>query len=163
MQYLPPDTYKVWKSQLRQGLVSTATATQVGERLARVHATFAKSATAPDEFDTDAIFHSLRIEPYLLATARAHPDLASVFEALAETTARTKITVVHGDVSPKNILVGPAWPRVSGRGMRLVRRSGVRSGLRLNHLLLKTMWVPAGRRGSARGVQCIEQSLSPRR
>ena len=75
MQYLPPDTYEVWKSRLRQGLVSTATATQVGERLARVHATFAKSATAPDEFDTDAIFHSLRIEPYLLATARAHPDL----------------------------------------------------------------------------------------
>src|SRR6516225_1932336 len=94
----------------RRGRVEPATAVEVGRRLALIHSMLAKLPAAPTEFATDAIFYALRLEPYLLATARAHPDRATALEELAEKTARTKLTVIHGDVSPKNILVGPNGP-----------------------------------------------------
>ena len=47
------------------------------------------------------------LEPYLLATAQKHPDLASALQALSVQTQSNKISLVHGDVSPKNIVVGP--------------------------------------------------------
>ncbi len=156
MEFLPPDRHELWKSQLARGCVIPETAAAVGRHLASIHSAFAKSPTAAAEFDTGASFHALRIEPYLLATARAHPDLSPTLEALAERTAHTKRTVVHGDISPKNILI------------RLSRRSGVAAkadgpvfldaecawfgdpafdlSFCLNHLLLKTLWVPSAGR-----------------
>ena len=92
----------------------------------RIHAA---SATDPDvaaAFATDRIFYDIRLEPYLVASARAHPDRADALHALVETTARNRRALVHGDVSPKNVLIGPRGPVFLDVGMRLVRRSGVR-------------------------------------
>jgi hypothetical protein len=69
--------------------------------LVRIHSKFARSPAAAAEFATDAIFPAIRLESYLLASARAHPDRAAALEKLAETTAHTKLTLVHGDVSQK--------------------------------------------------------------
>lgn len=142
MEYLPPATHELWKSQLAQGRVVPETAASVGGRLASIHAAFAKSPTAAAEFDTGASFHALRLEPYLLATARAHPDLANVLEALAERTARTPRTVVHGDVSPKNILLGPRGPVFVDAECAWFGDPAFDLAFCLNHLLLKTLWVP---------------------
>ena len=46
----------------------------------------------------------------LLATARRHRDLAPRLRDLASQTAATKRALVHGDTSPKNVLVGPNGP-----------------------------------------------------
>ena len=81
----------------------------------------------PAAFANDDTFEAIRIEPYLRATGRAHPELASRFDALARTTLATKRALVHGDVSPKNILQGAARAGVPRRRMRLVRRSRLRS------------------------------------
>src|SRR5882672_12280294 len=110
MEYFPPASHEQWKRELQRGVVDPEIPAVVGQRLARAHSVFAKSETAARTFATDATFHALRIEPYLLATARAHPDVAPILEGLAAVTARTKISVVHGDVSPKNILLGPRGP-----------------------------------------------------
>ena len=105
MQYLDPERHPVWKEHLRCGHADAGFAARVGAALASIHAATAKPEIAA-LFPTDAIFHAIRLEPYLLATARAHPDRAMALEKLVETTAHTKLTLVHGDVSPKNILVG---------------------------------------------------------
>src|SRR3712207_7472302 len=66
--------------------------------------------TATTEIYTLSLHDALpifRLEPYLRATARRHPDLALGLEALADRTLATKLALVHGDVSPKNILCGP--------------------------------------------------------
>jgi fructosamine-3-kinase len=110
MEYLNPSEYEPWKARLARGVVNAETATQVGRQLASIHSSFARSATSAIDFDTGPAFHSLRLEPYLLATARVHRDLAPILESLAERTASTKLTVAHGDVSPKNILLGPRGP-----------------------------------------------------
>ena len=61
--------------------------------------------------------------------APSRPRRAGSMRAGAATRAATKLALVHGDVSPKNILVGPARAGVPRRRMRLVRRPGLRPRL----------------------------------
>jgi tRNA A-37 threonylcarbamoyl transferase component Bud32 len=142
MEYLPPQSFKVWKSQLRHGHVDPATAAEVGRRLVRIHGRLAGSAGVAAQFATDAIFHAIRLEPYLLATAQAHPDRAAALRGLAEVTAHTKLTLVHGDVSPKNILVGPQGPVFIDAECAWFGDPAFDVAFCLNHLLLKCLWVP---------------------
>ena len=146
MEYLPPDRHELWKSQLARGCVIPETAATVGRQLAFIHAAFAKSSTAAVEFDTGASFRALRIEPYLLATARVHSDLAPILEGLAERTEQTKLTVVHGDVSPKNILLGARGPIFLDAECAWFGDPAFDLAFCLNHLLLKTLWVPSAER-----------------
>lgn len=143
MEYLPPGNHEPWKSRLAAGRVSTDTAAAVGRRLSSIHALFAKAPGAEVEFDTGPAFHALRIEPYLLATARVHADVASILEDLAERTERTRISVVHGDVSPKNILLGSRGPVFLDAECAWFGDPAFDLAFCLNHLLLKTLWVPS--------------------
>ena len=142
MEYLPPDRHELWKAQLARGCVIPETAATVGRQLAAIHAAFAKSPTAAAEFDTGELFYALRLEPYLVATARVHPDVAEVLHALADETARTKRTVVHGDISPKNILLGARGPIFLDAECAWFGDPAFDLAFCLNHLLLKTLWVP---------------------
>jgi Ser/Thr protein kinase RdoA (MazF antagonist) len=110
--------------------------------LALVHRKFAKSPNAAAGFATDETFYAIRVEPYLLATARVHPDRAAALEELAATTAQTKLTLVHGDVSPKNILVGPRGPVFIDAECAWFGDPAFDLAFCLNHLLLKCLWVP---------------------
>jgi aminoglycoside phosphotransferase (APT) family kinase protein len=143
MEYLPPQSFEGWKAQLQHGHVMLSTAGEIGRRLAAIHGRFARSSAVEAEFATDAIFHAIRLEPYLLATARAHPDRAAALERLAAITARTRLTLVHGDVSPKNILVGPQGPVFIDAECAWFGDPAFDLAFCLNHLLLKCLWVPA--------------------
>jgi aminoglycoside phosphotransferase (APT) family kinase protein len=143
MDYLSPQSFENWKLQLQRGNVLSATAAEIGRRLVYIHGRFARSAVAAAEFATDAIFEAIRLEPYLLATARAHPDRAMALEQLAETTAHTKLTLVHGDVSPKNILIGPQGPVFIDAECAWFGDPAFDLAFCLNHLLLKSLWIPA--------------------
>ncbi|MBV8869679.1 MAG: aminoglycoside phosphotransferase family protein [Acetobacteraceae bacterium] len=147
MAYCPPATHPLWKPLLRDGVVDPAFAATVGRTLARIHAASAADPSAATEFATDAIFHAIRLEPYLLATAAAHPDVAGRLRDLAATTARTKRALVHGDVSPKNILVGPRGPVLLDAECAWWGDPAFDLAFCLNHLLLKCVWTPGARGG----------------
>ncbi len=140
MEYLDPRRYALWKTQLRDGMALTATAQAAAAALARIHTATAGQSRIAERFPTDAIFHAIRLEPYLLATARRHPDLAPALNALVETTARTKHALVHGDVSPKNILVGPEGPVFLDAECAWYGDPAFDAAFCLNHLLLKCLW-----------------------
>jgi 5-methylthioribose kinase len=140
MEYFDPDRYVLWKTQLRDGIALKGTAQAAARALARVHAATAGQIQVVERFPTDAIFHAIRLEPYLLATARRHPDLAPALIMLAETTARTKRALVHGDVSPKNILIGPAGPVFLDAECAWYGDPAFDVAFCLNHLLLKGVW-----------------------
>jgi aminoglycoside phosphotransferase (APT) family kinase protein len=142
MDFLDPASHKLWKSELRDGRADPAFAAKVGAALARIHAGTAGKAEIAARFPTDAIFHAIRLEPYLEATARAHPDLSAAIADLVRVTASTKRALVHGDVSPKNILVGPLGPVFLDAECAWYGDPAFDLAFCLNHLLLKCLWTP---------------------
>lgn len=141
------DGCPLWKAQLAAGRAKISFSRHVGECLSRIHAATAGREEIARQFATDASFHAIRLEPYLLATARAHPDLAPVLEALAERTAHTRLALVHGDVSPKNILIGPRGPVFLDAECAWYGDPAFDIAFCLNHLLLKCAWVPSAAAG----------------
>jgi aminoglycoside phosphotransferase (APT) family kinase protein len=153
MEYLEPERFPVWKHLLRDGIADPEFASRVGSVVARVHAATAHDGALAVEFATDASFLAIRLEPYLLATARAHPDLGETLSALAERTARTRRCLVHGDVSPKNILAGPRGPVFLDAECAWFGDPAFDLAFCLSHLLLKCLWTP---RAAAGLLDCFD-------
>jgi aminoglycoside phosphotransferase (APT) family kinase protein len=147
MDYLSPDDHLLWKEELRQGRADPAVASEVGARLARIHAGTAGRPEVARRFATDAIFHAIRLEPYLEHTARAHPDRAEALIDLVRVTAGTRRALVHGDVSPKNILIGPRGPVFLDAECAWYGDPAFDLAFCLNHLLLKCLWTPGAAAG----------------
>lgn len=143
MGYFDAAEYPIWKEQLRDGVAEPAVAALVGTTLARIHAATAGNAGIAERFATDGIFLPIRIEPYLLRTADAHPDLADRLRSLAEVTSTTRKVLVHGDVSPKNILIGPDGPVFLDAECAWYGDPAFDLAFCLNHLLLKCIWTPS--------------------
>jgi aminoglycoside phosphotransferase (APT) family kinase protein len=145
MAWLPPDRFPVWKALLRDGVIEPRDGTAVGTVLGRIHAATADRPGIAAAFATDALFEAIRIEPYLLATATRHPDLAGQLADIAATTRSTRRTLVHGDFSPKNLLIGPTDPVVLDAECAWFGDPAFDLAFVLNHLLLKGAWHPAWR------------------
>ena len=143
MSYLPPSEYRLWKQLLREGHADAATARAVGSLLGKIHSHSARRPELAAEFDTDKIFFDIRLEPYLVATARRHANLASRLEHLVEVTRSHRVALVHGDVSPKNILIGAEGPVFLDAECAWWGDPAFDIAFCLNHLLLKCMWTPA--------------------
>jgi aminoglycoside phosphotransferase (APT) family kinase protein len=137
MAYLDPARHPVWKRKLLDGDIEPDAATSVAGIVVRLHAASANNADVAARFATDAIFHAIRLEPYLLATAARHPDLASTLSALVERTAATRRALVHGDMSPKNILLGPRGPVLLDAECAWYGDPAFDAAFCLNHFLLK--------------------------
>jgi len=143
MDYLDPVRHELWKEKLRRGRAETGDAAAVGDTLARIHSAAAGAPSLAAQFPRTDIFHDIRLEPYLLATAARHPDLAPRLEALCRTTADTRLTLIHGDVSPKNILIGAGGPVFLDAECACIGDPAFDLAFCLNHMLLKCLWNPA--------------------
>ena len=140
MTFLEPATYPVWKTRLRDGFVDVDFAAAVGRILGRIHRATAGHLSVARRFRTDHIFHPIRLEPYLEATARRHPASAERLMRLSAETLRRKEALVHGDVSPKNILAGPTGPIFLDAECAWYGDPAFDLAFCLNHLLLKCLW-----------------------
>lgn len=137
------DAYRNWKADLLAGRIDAAVAQAVGALVGRIHAATADDPAIARRFATDTDFHALRLEPYLVETAREHPALADRLSALVERTAGTRRVLVHGDVSPKNILVGPDGPVLLDAECAWFGDPAFDVAFCLNHFLLKAAHLPA--------------------
>jgi aminoglycoside phosphotransferase (APT) family kinase protein len=142
MAYLDAKDHPVWKGALLDGVADPRIASQVAAILARLHAASARDPAVAQRFATDAIFHAIRLEPYLLATAVRHPDLAERLRGLAQRTAENRIALVHGDVSQKNILLGPRGPVFLDAECAWYGDPAFDAAFCLNHFLLKCVARP---------------------
>lgn len=147
MTYLDPRDYCVWKNELREGRASVATARGVGRLLAAIHRGTAGNEEVARTFATDANFFALRLEPYFLAAAAANPHCAVELNTLSEVTAATRLALVHGDVSPKNILIGPNGPVVLDAECAWYGDPAFDIAFCLTHLLLKGVLRPEAAAG----------------
>jgi aminoglycoside phosphotransferase (APT) family kinase protein len=149
MEFLDPGRHPVWKAELMAGRVDPAAARAVGDLVGRL----AAASTRPERremlarrFATDGNFHRLRIDPYLLATARRRPEVGDRLTELAERTQAMRVALVHGDVSPKNILLGPQGPVLLDAECAWWGDPAFDVAFCLNHLLLKAFAAEPGER-----------------
>jgi aminoglycoside phosphotransferase (APT) family kinase protein len=147
MEYLGDPGTRLWKTELLAGRVDPLEGARVGDIVGRIHRAGAASGFDRTPFGNAADFHALRVEPYLLATARVHPDLAPRLTALARAldTAweRPGATLVHGDVSPKNILMRAQGPVILDAECATMGDAAFDLAFCLNHLALKSVHLPA--------------------
>ena len=141
MEFLGPE-FRNWKAELLAGRIDAQVAANVGDMLGRIHAATADRAELAQHFATDANFHAIRLEPYLVESARVHPQLADVLLELVERTAGTRRVLVHGDVSPKNVLVGPRGPVLLDAECAWFGDPAFDLAFCLNHFLLKCAHMP---------------------
>lgn len=94
-----------WKQCLLQGIWSCGHAREAGRILGIIHRNTHGDPVLEKAFDSTANFHQLRLSPYLLTTGSRHPALQSLFAAEAERINSTRQCLIHGDYSPKNMLV----------------------------------------------------------
>ncbi len=106
LEYLPVNAYPTWKAQLIAGDVDAGLAARIGAMLGIVHQHSAEDASLRAQFANLDLFRSLRIEPYFAAAGAANPDVAQRLCQLGEVFEDNCTALVHGDFSPKNILVG---------------------------------------------------------
>ena len=101
-----PQPHDNWKTLLLAGQIETDHVEQFATLLATVHRkAFEERETIAREFDDRSFFDSLRLEPYYAYTAAQVPEAAGFLETLIAETRACRFTLVHGDYSPKNVLV----------------------------------------------------------
>ena len=104
MEYLGED-FSNWKQLMLGGHYDPDHALRAGKILGIIHRTSQGDAAVRKRFDSTANFHQLRSSPYLVTTGRRHPDLTALFNEEVMRLESTRDCLVHGDYSPKNLLV----------------------------------------------------------
>lgn len=137
---------QVWKELLLARRADSTIARNAGLLLARMINASKADATLSARFWDRTVFDQLRIDPYYRTTASRHPELRRQFDKLIATTLEIRTSLVHGDYSPKNMLV-------RGENIFLIDFEVVHWGdpafdaaFLINHLLLKAFHQPSARR-----------------
>jgi len=104
-EFIAPPTLN-YKDELLAGRGHAQRATALGLALAQLHRMEPPSVLdGPDPRD---LFDALRLDPYYRVSAERRPELRDDLLALVEETVNVaRPTLVHGDLSPKNVLVTP--------------------------------------------------------
>jgi aminoglycoside phosphotransferase (APT) family kinase protein len=101
-----PQPHENWKTMLLAGRIERGHVEQFAALLGAIHRRAAESPEPLREiFDDRSFFESLRLEPYYAYTAEQVPEAAEFLRSVIADTRARLLTLVHGDYSPKNILV----------------------------------------------------------
>ena len=132
-----------WKQCLLRGDVDPGFAEKVGDFLGRLHALTHNDVQIAKRFEDKSRFEELRLDAYLRFTSRKHSDLEPLFTEEIEKLSSARISLVHGDYSPKNFLVLPDggfwfldW-EVAHYG-----HPAFDVAFCLNHFLIKSLFLP---------------------
>ena len=135
-----PADAETWKAHLLRGNIETKIAAKIGEIL---RALIAGTRQADERFRDLAVFDTLRLDAYYRYTAARHPDLAGYFHQLIADCETNGISLVHGDFSPKNILVHGEHAVVIDWECVHYGNPAFDAAFLLNHLLLKSFHMPS--------------------
>jgi 5-methylthioribose kinase len=101
-----PQPHHNWKTVLLAGTLDFNQVEQFGRLLAMVHRNAALRAPELGQVFADrSFFETLRLDPYYRFASGQVPAAAPFLDSLIQETLAVRMTLVHGDYSPKNILV----------------------------------------------------------
>ncbi|WP_188113338.1 phosphotransferase [Nocardioides humilatus] len=139
LEYLDPSEHALWKGKLLAGQVDQRDAARVGDLLGRIHRHTSERPRLARDFANDTLFAALRIEPYLQRLVTTHADLAPHVGEIVQSLRSHRSVLVHGDVSPKNILIGPRGPVLIDAETAVWGDPSFDVAFCVNHLLLKCL------------------------
>ena len=140
-----PDGAEMWKTQLFRGEHDSVVARNAGAMLGSIIATSWHDAEAERLFGDQTVFNQLRIDPSYRFTASRRPDVAEYNYRLIARSAQRRVSLVHGDWSPKNLLVGGGTLWAIDWEVIHYGDSSFDVGFLLNHLLMKSIAMPDSR------------------
>ena len=140
---LAPEGSEEWKTKLLRGEVDMDIAGQVARVLARFHDATNESDEVIRRFDQQQRFVDCRVDPYFETIAIRHPDLAPEIRSEINRMLSVKKVLVHGDYSPKNVLISPGAAQVWLLDAEAAHLGDPTFdiGFLLNHFLLKAVKV----------------------
>ncbi|SFP36871.1 Phosphotransferase enzyme family protein [Oscillibacter sp. PC13] len=100
-----PESWAMWKSRLLNGEMNYRVAEKAITALCTVHNETAHSAEIARRFHNQQFFYDLRIEPYIQHVLKKYPQFAKKGAAVMTFLTTERSVLIHGDYSPKNILV----------------------------------------------------------
>lgn len=158
-----PEDAQPWKSILMNGVCDLDVAARVGEILGSIITASRQDPAFRETFSDLTVFDQLRLDAYYRSTATRHPDLQHFFTDLINTTRERDYSLVHGDWSPKNLLVSPGG-NVVVIDFEVVHFAdpAFDTGFLINHLLLKTIHLGNGhdyRPAALRFFETLTQSI----
>lgn len=141
-----PSSWGDWKQLLLCGTIDSSIGGQLGELLGRLQAGTAGGHGLPERLIGFEGFEELRLDPYYRTIAYRHPDLSPVILGAVEHLSNDPCVLVHGDFSPKNILVGPQGvPWIIDFEVAHFGASSFDVAFMLSHLALKSIHRPIDR------------------
>lgn len=133
---------RTWKEELMEGVDDDLLASAAGVLLGRIHSHSWHNAELASRFKDRTYFAQLRLEPYYLVAAQNYPSLANRLYDLVDQTWREQHALVHGDFSPKNILISAAGPMLIDFEVGHYGDPAFDIGFCLTHLVLKAIHFP---------------------
>ncbi len=138
-----PTPHQNWKTMLLAGDLELDHVEQFARLLATVEI---RSALRKEEllpvFGDRGYFESLRLEPYYVYTSQQAPESEAFYNALLQETRARRDTLVHGDYSPKNILVHDDHLVLLDHEVVHFGDPGFDLGFSMTHLLSKAHHLP---------------------
>ena len=141
MTAAPPDA-ETWKSLLLRGEFDSCVAERIARMLAAIVSASWADPGSERAFGDQTVFDQLRLDPYYHTTAARHPDLCPHFDRLMRESSARRVSLVHGDWSPKNFLVSPGTVMAIDFEVTHFGDPAFDSAFLLNHLLLKSFYRP---------------------
>ena len=137
MEYFDEQLYPIWKTKLLNNEIDYKFAISVSKYLNMIHNHFYNKASVFRKFDNMKIFEELRIKPYIKNLISNHKDLKNELESVSKSLSEKKITLIHGDISPKNILIKKNKPIFLDAECATYGDPAFDFAFCLNHLILK--------------------------
>ena len=101
-----PEPHENWKAMLLSGHLDMRHVEAFAQILAGIHVnSHARRTEIEGAFGDCSFFESLRIEPYFIYAAEQVPAAFGFLSDVIASTRRNRRCLVHGDFSPKNVLV----------------------------------------------------------
>ena len=135
-----PRDHVVWKSDLLQFQCEPAIAACCGDLLSLLHAKSWQHEAVRERLANRQFFMDLRIDPYYRHLLRCHRDLEPAIELLVTSLDEHACTLVHGDYSPKNLLVHKEGCMLVDFEVGHFGDPAFDIGFFLSHLVLKAVW-----------------------
>lgn len=161
MEFVTGAGVYLWKARMLAGSAPKGEAAIVGDMIGRIHAASTAPAFNKAPFQNHDDFRALRIEPYLTFTASAHPEVAGQLNALAAMLYDSSAVLVHGDVSPKNILFRDGGAIVLDAECATMGDASFDTAFCLNHLVLKSVHIPETRRALLAEIGAFWSAYAP--